>query len=84
MARKEVRHADGSIESWDDFTGQYVHLDPDGVELEFRELSQPEREQLDPIAANVRQLQEVVDQMLLEQLMSSFGAEGDLGDLGLA
>lgn len=69
MARKVHRHSDGSEEIWDSETGRYTHLDSDGVEVEDRPLTKPECETLDPTTPAVRQLNEVVDQLILDMLM---------------
>lgn len=69
MSRKQFRHVDGTCETWDYATGFYVRTDPDGVQLEKRALTGDECSMLDPRSAEIRTLQAVVDQLILDSLM---------------
>lgn len=72
MARKQIRHPDGNVESWDDSTGEYVHSGPAGEEVEKRPLTDAECSMLDPANARIAQLQDAVDQLILDALMGGF------------
>lgn len=69
MARKTFRHSDGSNETWDCSTGLYVHTGSDGVVAEQRDLTAAEIDSLDPTARSLRDLTEVVNQLILDALM---------------
>lgn len=69
MARKKFVHADGTIETWDDATCLYVLRDPSGVEIESRALTGDELSMLDPRSGDIRALQDIVDQLILDSLM---------------